>query len=538
MHTRDSSNERLKEKWSPRSLVLWHHTLIRQFWLITTLSFLCALFSSACFDHRESAEDPPPPPRKPRPRPPFKDDPWFEKYMIEGEGMGLHAKLSLSPGGQLGVAYWSTDGQEGQPCEEIEVDDPPSEVRWSLRFASWESEMGWLSQLVSRPLLLGNPPGLDLDYSSSGQPMVTSIAGEAIPELRYCGGGNLSVFTPSTDPDASEWDVEYVAETSDQAMSGEAASDFGFVVGYWPSQFIARNGSRMIVYQDVHGGSLQRDDLVRADLEVALQTRGGSWSYEVIDLGEGAGIYNQALITEAGQFLALYYISFDAQMAERQRQGIWLARRDESGEWLRGLVFGGPTRGQPSIIAYGEGVAVTYYDPQARRPILALLSDLTQLADSSAWRRIPLGDPRYNEGHSPSMTVLPDGRIGIAWYRCGPAEVEECRPSDDAVVFTYPEALQAMGNNQGEEGQEMGDNEEMEESGTEVTVLDDEALAGPWEIEIVESGEEALCGFSPQVITDRSKRVWVTWQCSRRVGTEGEFEFRLESARRDLFQSL
>ena len=100
----------------------------------------------------------------------------------------------------------------------------------------------------------------------------------------------------------------------------------------------------------------------------------------MIDLGEGAGIFNQALITPRGDHLALYYISFDAQQAERKRQGLWLARREQDGTWSRGLVFGGPTRGQPSVIPYGEGVAIAYYDPQSRRPVIAALTDLSRLA--------------------------------------------------------------------------------------------------------------------------------------------------------------
>lgn len=472
---------------------------------------------TSCFDHRDTMESEVTPPRKPRPRPPFKDDPWFEKFIIEGQGMGLHAKLALSPGGQVSIAYWSTDGREGEPCDELMVDDPPLEVRWDLKFATWAEEEGWRPEQVAHPLLLGNPPGLDLDFQRSGKPVISSIGGEAIADLLYCGGGNLSLFTPSSSADAEEWDVEYVVERSDQAMSGAPASDFGYVVGYWPSQASSDNGARMVVYQDVHGGSLQRDDLVRADLEVALQNQpGGGWTHEVIDLGEGAGIYNQALITSSGERLVLYYISFDAQQAERQRQGLWLARRSANGEWERGLVFGGPTRGQPSLIEYGDGVAVAYYNPQARRPVVALLSDVSTLSDSGSWRRIPLGDLRYNEGHSPSLKALADGRLGVVWYRCGPAEIEECRPSDDAVVFSYPERLLT------EEERMMGEDE----------------LEDVWKIEVVENGEEALCGFSPQLMIDRTKRAWVTWQCSRRAEVGGTFEYRLESARRELFETL
>lgn len=505
----------------------------RPIYIALTASISLALVSG-CFDHRPPPEIAPEAPRKPKPRPPYRDDPWFDKFIVEGGGFGLHARLALSPGGALGVAYWSADGSEGEPCEGIMVDDPPLEVRWQLNYAQWSEESGWETEEVARPLLLGNPPGLDLDFSRNGQPQISSIAGDAIPELRYCGGGNLSLFTPSDDPMAEEWDVEYVAEQSDQAMSGEAASDFGFVVGYWPSLARGDSGARMIVYQDVHGGSLQRDDLARADLEVAIQnTPGGGWSHEVIDLGEGAGIFNQALITPNGDQLALYYISFDAQQAERMRQGIWIARRTSAGEWDRGLVFGGPTRGQPSIISWGDGVAVAYYDPSARRPVIATLKNLDNVNNPSAWSRVALGDLKYNEGHAPQLAQLNDGRLALAWYRCGPAEVEECRPADDAVIFAYTEQP-VSAQPSSSDGEADDTEEEMSDEGEPESVQLDQAT---WKLEVVESGEEALCGMSPQLLVDKSRRAWVTWQCSRRAESGGTFEYRLESARRDAWET-
>lgn len=498
---------------SSRNLAHVERPLMKTRWEVFFLGVL--IWSGGCFDHRPPPEQLPEPPREPKPRPPYRDDPWFEKALVEGGGVGLHARAALSPGGRLGIAYWSTDGAEGEPCEDLMIDDPPLEVKWDLHFAEWSEEGGWGVERVANPLLLGNPPGVDLDYQRNGSPLVSAIGGDAIPDLRYCGGGELTVYTRSSDPESTEWDREVVTARSDQAMSGEPASDFGFIVGYWPSLSQGEDGSQMLVYQDVHAGSLQRDDLARADLEVALQSSsGGGWTHEVIDLGEGAGIFNQALITPEGDQLVLYYISFDAQQAERMRQGLWIARRSSEGAWEKGLLFGGPTQGQPSMISYQGGIAVAYYDPSARRPILAILKEVSRATESGAWIRISLGDLKYNEGHSPSLVELSDGRLGVTWYRCGPAELEDCRPADDAVIFAYPEQKPNL--------------EEQEDPL--------KPLEGSWTMEVVESGEEALCGFSPQIVIERSGRPWIMWQCSRRVSGTGEFEYRLESARRDPFE--
>ena len=335
--------------------------------------------SLACESTEEAQEVDMEIPRQPRPRPVYKDDPWFEKAVVEGGGVGLHTQLEVSPNGKVGVAYWSTDGVEGEPCSGLDVDDPPLEVRWGLHYAQWSDETGWEPELVSQPLLLGIPPGLDLDYQRTGRPVIAALAGDPVPEIKYCGGSDLGLFTPSTNSNAEEWDVSWVVTDSDQAMSGEAASDFGYVVGYWPSIAKSSSGARMAVYQDVHAGSLQRDDLSRADLEVAFQdSEGSSWSYEVIDLGEGAGIYNRAVYAEDDSPVVLYYISIEAAQEERVRQGIWVARR-VNGEWKRALVFGGPTKGTPSMIAYQGGVAIAYYDPQIRHPVIARLKNLNEL---------------------------------------------------------------------------------------------------------------------------------------------------------------
>ena len=148
-------------------------------------------------------------------------------------------------------------------------------------------------------------------------------------------------------------------------------SDYGYVVGYWPSLAKSQSGTKLLAWQDVHGGSLQRDDLVRADLEVAIKNDGG-WSYEAVDFGEGAGVYNRAFFDSEGRPAVLYYIPIEAAQAERVRLGIWLARK-EGDEWVKFQLYAGATQGSPSVVVNSEGIWVAYYDAQVRRPIVCLL---------------------------------------------------------------------------------------------------------------------------------------------------------------------
>jgi hypothetical protein len=444
--------------------------------------------------------------KKPRPRPMFTNDPWIEKYKVDANSVGLHAQMARSSKGEIGIAYWSQDGTDGDPCDEIEVDDPPLEVRWQLYYAKWiEAESSdsiaagaWEVETVANPRILGIPPGLDLHYQKDGTPMITALSGEVVPEIRYCGGSDLGLFTPSDNSSAMSWDVEWVVTDSDQAMSGDEASDYGYVVGYWPSIATHRSGKRMVVYQDVHGGSLQRDDLARADLEVALQnSRGSSWSYEVIDLGEGAGTYNQAGFTKAGVPVVLYYISIEAGQTERMRQGLWLAAKIDD-EWQKTLVFAGATKGAPSMLIDEEGVSILYYDLAARQPVLKQIDTVQQIMGSTAWKTQGLGDVRYNEGQSPKLFKLPTDRLAAVWYRCGSVESEECRPIYDAAIFSW------------------------------------ETEEGMWEDEIIENGEEAPCGLFPSITLGSQNSIWASWQCARRSNNTGLFQYQLESARREL----
>ena len=98
-------------------------------------------------------------------------------------------------------------------------------------------------------------------------------------------------------------------------------------------------------------------------------------------------------------------------------------------------------------------------------------------------------------------------------------------PADDAVIFAYSERSV------------VGQSEE-EETDSDSGSDEDVTIANvAWKIEVVESGEEALCGIDPQLVIDKSKRAWVTWQCSRRSDSQGGFEYRLESARRDPWEN-
>ncbi len=453
-----------------------------------------------------------------RPRPMVNQQNWSKKVLVEGGQMGLVPKLAISSGTNqtIAVGYWSNEGFEAEKCTGINVMDPPLAVRWTLKYAQWDGE-NWVNEAIDQPILLGNPPGLDLIFNDQNQPMISVLSGKVVAKTRYCGGSDLGVYQrkdtmgigeselamsemdPMTFNESQyllkKWELDLAAIDSKQAASGDPASDYGDVVGYWPSISQSTQGQYLVAYQDVHGGGLQRDDLARADLEVVLG-QNGAWQHEVVDFGEGAGIRMSTGFLSDGTPLILYEIPIEAAQEERNRQGIWLAFKKD-GTWQKIQVAKGPQKTKASLLVHQDQIIIAYYD--LNQKLLNLLSyqssTSTTLENIDTWEKQQLGDLRYNEGLNPSLAIDQTGRIMVAWYRCSSVEDESCRPSEDAVVFAWQKAVASK----------------------------------DWNLEIVEQGEEGSCGLSPSLAINQNQEAILVWQCFRRSEDGSGFESRLES---------
>jgi hypothetical protein len=453
-------------------------------------------------------------PTKARPRPPQNQLNWAKKLLVDQKQTGLYPKLSIAKDQTLAVAYWSSEGKEAESCTGINVMDPPKAIRWDLKYAQFAQD-AWSNETIDQPILLGNPPGLDMIFNDQDLPMISALSGEVVPMVRYCGGSDFGLYqrknTSNIGADTIDesmlnqsfdenkyllksWQLDFPVTLSNQASAGLPDSDYGYVVGYWPSIAQSPNGDFLIAYQDVHGGGLQRDDLARADLEIAIG-KNGAWQYEAIDFGEGAGIHISTAFDAMGNPMVLYEIPFEAVQSERNRQGLWLTRKI-NGTWERVQLAKGPQKGKASLLSLAQKIVVAHYDPQQRLLNLLELNDLSTLASIDAWQRTQLGDLRYNDGQMPSLAVDQLGRLALAWYRCGTADDENCTPTEDGVVFAW----------QSEVG------------------------SSQWEIEWVEQGEEAICGLNPSLVFNDQNEAVIAWQCFRRSEDGNGFESRLESA--------
>ena len=421
------------------------------------------------------------------PRRPGRMNSW-ESTLVDDGDVGLHLRLAVDRAGDAHLAYMSTSGRSDGECTELGGSDLPTRTVWSLVYAT-SSGSGFRSETVDELLLLGEPPGLDLRVDQSGTPAIAALTGEPLVMQRYCGASDVGLFRP----DGSGWSVETLVEESGEAATGMPASDFGYVVGYWPALAFGPGGQTAIAYQDVHAGSIQSDDLRRADLEVVLSD-GAGWRAVPIDAGRGAGWFSRATYDQQGRLVVVYFNSVES--GGTASRGLWVARGDgDSWEQVR-LSAGGTVQG-PDILALEDGtIHIAQYDAGRGIGVLFTSPDDSMFGDSAAWSEETFGDGRYDEGYDPSLAVDPSGRLAVAYYRCAlaTAGLGECDPDDDAVVFAYRDG-------------------------------------SSWEVEVVDDGfDGAGCGRFPALAFGPGGEASLAYQCQANVG--GTLSSRVYLARR------
>jgi len=416
--------------------------------------------------------------------------PWSVAVVARGE-VGRQIQAAVTPGGTPVVAAYADGGDDAGLCD---PDTPSAGERttWTLSYAAPDGD-GWRVEEVADVLHLGPPRGFDLAVAPDGTPTIAALTGEPATLPPYCGANDLGLYRRGAD---GSWAVEIAVAESDEAATGEPASDFGTVVGLWPALAFDPGGAPLLAYRDAHGGSLQGDDFTRADLEVAWGTAGGGWRHLAVDWGKGAGQLNAAAFDDEGRPVLIQYNPRDDLISSER--GLWALRSDDDGvSWLRYRLFAGGVAERPSLAVdptSGE-VWVAWYDGELGLPYVARLADPGRFEDEAGWEVTEIGDHVYDEGRYPSVAVSPSGVVGVAYQRCGRASdgIGDCDPSRDAVVFAWRD--------------------------------------GPvWEREVVEDEDDGLCGNYAGLVFSGEAPV-VFYQCLVQRGDT--FVTELRAARRE-----
>ena len=426
-------------------------------------------------------------------RPPDPSEYWTTEVVADGN-VGMFVKMDITPAGTPAVVYYDTWGESDGLCVELDT-DPPTRVLWDLHYAERSSAENWAVELVSRVLIVGLPPGLDFAIAPDGTPTISTVTGEPVVPVRYCGANDVGYYRRTA---PGSWSVTVAVANSGEAVTGQPASDYGYVVGFWPGLAFDGSGNPAIAYRDVHAGGMQSDDNIRSDLELAWQS--GGWQAIPVDVGQGAGEYNEMIFDADDRPLIVY----TNQVAESSGgdQGIHVTRSaDEGASWEKVELFPGASLNGPDVTMGPDGdVHVAYYHPIQGIPYLASLTDdeaFTSAGDG--WTQSPLGDPRYDEGYDPSVAVDPEGRVAMAYYRCTPTAngVGNCDAQGDGLIFAF---------------QEYGD----------------------WTYELVDPGEDyGQCGRYASLAFDGDGNAVIAYNCQ--VMVDGSVEDQVRYAYREPF---
>lgn len=362
--------------------------------------------------------------------------PWTIEVI--GKGLGRQLQAAVGPDGRLAVAAYADAGVDDGPCGDAPADG--ERTRWALSFAV-DDGTGWRTEDVAGIVHLGPPRGIDLAFAPDGTATIAALTGEPIPF--YCGANDLALYRRGAGA-GGRWTAEVVVADSDEAATGEPASDFGQVVGLWPALAFGAAGAPLVVYKDVHGGGLQADDFRRADLEGVAGGAGGAGGYRhfAIDAGAGAGDYNQVAFDGAGRAVVMMFHPRD-ELTD-SRRGLWVLRSADvaaaSPTWERVRVFAGGVSERPSLAIGADGALwVAWYDGEVGLPYVAHLAAGAALEEIGAWQIGDVGDHVYDEGRNPTLAVSPEGTVALAYQRCGRASdgIGDCQPAKDAIVLAW-----------------------------------------------------------------------------------------------------
>jgi len=452
-------------------------------WLATGAAFWLAL-SGGCSDDGGGAESDTGDVREP----PDEEDsggpsgPRWRTSVVESGGWGRHVDLEVSEDGTVALSYFSTNGVEDGECTEL-MDSPPR-VRFPIHFARRRSG-DWSIETVDEPVYLGDPEGLDFEWNPEGRPTVAVTVGEPLPDFGFCGANDAGFYTRAS---GSNWSLETVVSSSDEAAIDEEGAEFGEVVGLWPALAYDESGDGALVYKDVHAGGRQSDDFRIASLEVALE-QGGAWRAKSLDPYRGAGERTRLLFDEEGRPVVVYVIERESRVDDQL--GVWVARSEEGGEnWVRTRLFSGATASRPAAAVDPETgeLNVLFYNSERGFPELAVLEDAEKFADlQEGWRfrEQGIGDSRFDSGYNPSIAFDAEGNLHAVFYRCTVATggLGECNPREDALVHAR-------------------------------------RTGEFWEREVIDASDQNFCGMDPALGFDGEGRPVVAYQCNRR--SEGE----------------
>jgi hypothetical protein len=415
---------------------------------------------------------------------------------IDPDNAANQTSLAVSPSGQVGIAYYTiTNYTDGSMCPE--GDPPGPQFHWKLRFASG-TPGAMLVEEVDSPFFVVQTRGVTLRYEGE-TPNLVAMSGDIEPtRLEYCGANDLFLFSKN----GGAWGRQLVVANSGEAPATDecvaaSASTYGWVVGVHPALAIDAGGQYAIAWRDIHAGAtLQRDDLARSDLELALGGAGGGYAMESIDCGGAAGEYTTLAWEPSGGLVASWYTEIRAGAGEQAREGIWVARR-ATPMWEKHRLFQGASGPRMAMAVAPDGtIGVVWAQAQALK--YAFVPAGRPLAEAQVETASPVD---INSGGHASLAYTADSLPVVSHYRCNRYLPDDpgCSAVEDGPVWSWREVNGAT---------------------------------GIWKTEDIEpENNEWLCGDNTAIGVRPDGGIVIAYTCQIR-NEDGTFEFTLKMASR------
>ncbi|MBI2376230.1 MAG: hypothetical protein HYV07_19710 [Deltaproteobacteria bacterium] len=341
---------------------------------------------------------------------------WTFKVVDEANA-GWQPEVAVSASGRIGIAYFRSVGQRGV-CSRIQ--DAPIGT-YEIMYA--EDSNDFVPEEVATVDLI-NLSGLSLAFDDAGEPAIAYMGGA---EGAYrCGGTDVMLARRSGSTWSSNMlDSDGVAtpvfqEDVDACARYQNTCNAGGqdVVGQWPALAFS-GGQPAVAYRDIHFGFAQ-DDEEKSDLELSWNGR------STLDATWGGGNQTRMVSPASGRLVLVHASPYATENGE----GIWSMRYDGSA-WSRAKVSGEVDLGyRLGIAARGDELAVAYH---ARADKKAFLVE----GDADGFNSPTVLDQTGDTGRSPALAYDDTGRLGAAFYRCGPyrPNISDCSITEDALVF-------------------------------------------------------------------------------------------------------
>lgn len=223
--------------------------------------------------------------------------------------------LAVGPGDVVGVAYFSRVGDTAD---------------YELRFLEWKNGQASAPEVVAT---VQRVSGVSVAYDSAGKAAVSYLGGGSDAST-YWFQSDLAVAYRNG---PGSWTQRIPATKSNNAATGNALADAGFLVGLNPA--IVFNGTKAYVaYRDGHNGQFGKQDWEGSDLELV---EGGptSWTPRMLamsaDTKSGYGGHISMVLGEGGLPALVHDQVTDG--ADARGHNVLFQRRKADGTWTTPL---------------------------------------------------------------------------------------------------------------------------------------------------------------------------------------------------------